>query len=76
VLEKAPKEYGTVLTVEQRSKGNNLNFEDPHDAMSKLWRTLYQDETDAGGGDEIGLANADSNITCYRCKKTGHKAFQ
>jgi hypothetical protein len=76
VLEKAPKEYGTALTVEQRSKGNNLNLEDLHEAMSQLWRTLYQNETDAGGGDEIGLTSADSNITFYRCKKTGHKAFQ
>jgi hypothetical protein len=75
VLEKAPKEYGTVLTVEQRSKGNNLNSEDLHDDKSQLWRTLYQNETVAGGGDEIWLASADSNITCYRCKKTGHKAF-
>jgi hypothetical protein len=41
VLEKAPKEYGTLLTVDQRSKGNNMNLEDLHDAMSQLWRTLY-----------------------------------
>jgi hypothetical protein len=40
VLEKAPGEYGTVLTVEQRSKGNNLVLEDLYDAMAQLWRTL------------------------------------
>jgi hypothetical protein len=36
VLEKDPREYGTVLTVEQRSKGNNLTLEDLCDAMSQL----------------------------------------
>jgi hypothetical protein len=46
VLEKAPKEYGTVLTVEQRSKGSKLVLEDLYDAMSQLRRTLYRDDTE------------------------------
>jgi hypothetical protein len=76
VLEKAPKEYGTVLTVEQRSKGSKLVLEDLYDAMSQLRRTLYRDDTETGEGEEIGLASTDSHVTCYRCKKRGHKAYQ
>jgi hypothetical protein len=76
VLDKALKECGTVLTVEQRSKGNKLVLEDLYDAMSQVWRTLYRDDVEAGEGEEIGLASTDSHITCCRCKKRGHKAYQ
>jgi hypothetical protein len=76
ILEKAPREYGTVLTVEQRSKGNNLTLEDLYDARSQLWKTLYRDDTEVGEGAEIGLTSTESQLTCYRCKKRGHKAFQ
>jgi hypothetical protein len=76
VLDKALKECGTVITVEQRSKGNKLVLEDLYDAMSQVWRTLYRDDVEAGEGEEIGLASTDSHITCYRCKKRGHKAYQ
>jgi hypothetical protein len=75
VLEKAPREYGTVLTVEQRSKGNNLTLEDLYDAMSQLWRTLYRDDIEVGDGAEIGLTSTESQLTCYRCKKRGIKHF-
>jgi hypothetical protein len=37
---------------------------------------LYRDDTEAGEGEEIGLASTESQITCYRCKKRGYKAFQ
>jgi hypothetical protein len=65
ILEKATKEYGPVLTVEQRSKGNNLELEDLHDAMCQLWRTLYRDDTEAGEGAEIGLTSTESQLTCF-----------
>jgi hypothetical protein len=41
-----------VLTVEKRSKGNNLVLKDLHDTMCQLWRTLYRDDTEA---DSVGI---------------------
>jgi hypothetical protein len=37
---------------------------------------LYRDDTETDEGEEIGLTSTDSQITCYRCKKRGHKAYQ
>eukprot|EP00957_Ditylum_brightwellii_P121077 9235379-Ditylum_brightwellii.AAC.1 len=49
VLEKAPKEYGTVLTCKQRNKGAHLTMKDLHEAMMQLSRRLYgQDEIEDG----------------------------
>jgi len=79
VLEKAPKEYSTVLTCEQRAKGTSLVMADLLEAMNQLWRTMYNkssgDDADSG---EIGLfgAGASDGIVCYRCGKKGHKAFK
>eukprot|EP00957_Ditylum_brightwellii_P176584 13448758-Ditylum_brightwellii.AAC.1 len=50
VLKKAPKEYGMVFTSEQRTKGNLLNHKDINEAMSQLFRTLY--EKDASNKDK------------------------
>eukprot|EP00957_Ditylum_brightwellii_P184573 14057643-Ditylum_brightwellii.AAC.1 len=74
VLEKAPKEYGTVLTVEQRTQGGGLTLAHLQEAMTQLWRTLYGGENENDDKNEMGLAIAD--ITCYRCGKKGHKGYQ
>src|SRR5688572_29277634 len=48
VLEKAPWEYSTVLTCEQRVKGAALTMIDLAEAMNQLWRTMNTgtEETD------------------------------
>src|SRR5687767_9068436 len=73
VLEKAPREYSTVLTCEQRVKGATLTMIDLAEAMNQLWRTMNTgtEETDK----EVSLMS-NKNITCYKCDKKGHKAFQ
>jgi hypothetical protein len=39
VLEKAPDEYKSILTAEQRIKGTNLTLEDLRSCMNDLYRT-------------------------------------
>ena len=75
VLEKAPKEYSTVLTCEQRAKGSNLTMKDLEEAMSQLWRTMYGKQNDKGGK-EMSLASSNKVFKCYKCGKNGHKAFE
>eukprot|EP00957_Ditylum_brightwellii_P208978 15359734-Ditylum_brightwellii.AAC.1 len=74
VLEKAPKEYGTVLTVEQRMKGSNLTMVDLQETMTQLFRTTHRVEDETEDKNEMGLTMAD--IKCYRCGKKGHKGYQ
>jgi len=76
VLEKAPAEYSSVITSEQRHKGDSLQMSDLSDAMNQLWRTMYGKSDDSSKDTEIGLFNGSGDIVCYRCKKKGHKAFQ
>ena len=47
ILDKAPKEYSSVLTAEQRAKGAALSMEDLSSAMNQLYRTLYGNEDNA-----------------------------
>ena len=73
VLEKAPREYSTVLTCEQRMKGAGLALTDLAEAMNQLWRTMNtgNEENDK----EMSLMSKEG-VTCYKCGKKGHKAFQ
>eukprot|EP00957_Ditylum_brightwellii_P090737 6910518-Ditylum_brightwellii.AAC.1 len=74
VLEKAPKEYGTVLTVKQRTKGSNLTMADLQEAMTQLFRTTHGVEDETEDKNKMGMAMAD--IKYYRCGKKGHKGYQ
>jgi len=76
VLEKAPKEYSSLLTAEMRSKGPALTREHLKEAMNQLWRNMYGAGVVASEENEIGLWTNNSKIKCYRCGETGHKAFQ
>eukprot|EP00957_Ditylum_brightwellii_P174315 13271333-Ditylum_brightwellii.AAC.1 len=74
VLEKVPKEYGTVLTIKQWMKGSDLTMADLQEAMMQLFRTTHGVETENEDKNKMGLAMAD--IKCYRCGKKGHKGYQ
>src|SRR5688572_13258889 len=73
VLEKAPWEYSTVLTCEQRVKGVSLALSDLCDAMNQLWRTMNSGNEESGK--EVSLMSKDG-VTCCKCGKKGHKAFE
>eukprot|EP00957_Ditylum_brightwellii_P100012 7621679-Ditylum_brightwellii.AAC.1 len=61
VLQKAPKEYGMVLTCEQRTKGNLLTMNDLNETMSQLFRTLYGKDSSNEDNNEMGLSNTDGH---------------
>ena len=73
VLEKAPQEYMSVLTCEQRKQGNALTLKDLEEAMTQLYRAM-QGQAESESSQEIGLLSSD--VKCYWCKKMGHKAYQ
>ena len=75
ILEKAPAEYTSLLTSEQRAKGNALTMEDLLSAMNQLYRTMHSN-VDSSNTKEVTLAGFGGKIVCYRCKEEGHKAFQ
>ena len=76
VLEKAPREYMSVLTTEQRVQGTRLTMNHLEEAMTQLYRSLYGSGSEEKG-DEIGLSSVDSSgVVCYRCKEKGHKAYE
>ena len=76
VLDQAPKEYGSVLTLEQRTQGTNLELQHLEEIMRIQWRVMYNTGTTSGKEDsELSLISQDGP-TCYRCKKKGHKAFE
>ena len=54
VLEKAPREYMSVLTTEQRVQGTRLTMNHLEEAMTQLYRSLYGSGSEEKG-DEIGL---------------------
>ena len=73
VLEKAPREYSTVLTCEQRVKGTALTMIDLAEAMNQLWRTMNSGTEDRDK--EMSLMSKDG-VTCYKCGKKEHKTFE
>jgi hypothetical protein len=77
VLEKAPDGYKSLLTAEQRNKGNNLNFEDLRSCMNDLYRTLHSNEVAKPNEDEheVSLFAPASNVQniCGYCNKCGHQ---
>jgi hypothetical protein len=78
VLEKAPDGNKSLLTAEQRNKGNSLTLEDLQSCMSDLFRT-FQSNKVAKQTDhdlEVSLVASISkfNGICGYCKKPGHMA--
>eukprot|EP00957_Ditylum_brightwellii_P175305 13345757-Ditylum_brightwellii.AAC.1 len=53
VLEKVPKEYGTVLTIEQRTKGESLIMADLQEAMTQLFCTTHGREAETEDKNEM-----------------------
>ena len=71
VLEKAPKEYKSILTTEQRNKGTNLTLENLEEAMHDLYRAMNS-HCQPTNDNEVALVAFRG--TCHYCKKPGHMA--
>eukprot|EP00957_Ditylum_brightwellii_P144642 11019074-Ditylum_brightwellii.AAC.1 len=69
VLKKAPKEYRSVLTVEQQPQDDELEMSHLQDAMAQLYRTLYGGDME-DNNNKVGLTKAD--LECYSCGGKGH----
>ena len=72
IFDAAPAEYHSVLTAEQRLKGDALTLSDLETAMNQHWRQVKSPKTNDGDGVEI-LLSAFGGV-CYLCKQKGHKA--
>jgi hypothetical protein len=72
VLTAAPKEYVSILTAEQRSKGVALRLTDLESAMTQHWRQTTGTLSVAEEGKEVTLLGF--NGICYNCQKPGHRA--
>eukprot|EP00957_Ditylum_brightwellii_P070762 5377864-Ditylum_brightwellii.AAC.2 len=73
VLEKAPKEYGSVFTVDQCARDDKLEMSHLQGAMTQLYRTLYCGDAD-GNSNKVVFVMA--NLECYNCGEKGHTTFQ
>gem|GEM_PF-6951265 len=78
VLSAAPAKYHAIITSEMRDKEENLTLDDLEDAMNDQWRLTPEgkkgghEEDDKEG--EVALSAFSG--TCFKCGKSGHKAFQ
>ena len=68
VLEKAPKDYKSILTAEQRKQGANLTLLDLESAMNDLYRTLHPNTTPSNDDKEVALV-ATFQGKCHYCKQ-------
>ena len=71
VLEKAPKDYKSILTAEQRQQGSSLKLSDLESAMNDLYRTLNTNTSPNNEDKEVALVAAFQG-KCHYCKKPGH----
>jgi gag-polypeptide of LTR copia-type/Zinc knuckle len=76
VLEKAPEQYKSILTAEQRYKGSSLTLADLRSCMNDLYRTKNPTKNDNRNETEVSLAapSIKFNGICEYCKKPGHMA--
>jgi hypothetical protein len=76
VLEKAPEQYKSILTAEQRNKGTNLTLADLRSCMNDLYRTRSPNMTSSKKESEVSLVASSTkfNYICGYCKKSGHMA--
>jgi len=79
VMEKAPHQYASVITVEQAIKKDQLTLEDLCRAMTDLYRMdtkHHKDAEDKKANKEVALGAVNGEVKCYKCGKAGHKAYQ
>ena len=72
VLEKAPKEYASILAITEEDKGSNLTMKDLEKAMMTQYRIRYGDDEVDADGEELALSAFSGK--CYNCGKIGHRA--
>ena len=87
ILQAAPKEYASVLTAEQMSKGSNLSINNLRAAMNKYYRSVYKRSAnkEQDNNDEMVLAapivkgkgngngkKGQFKGKCHNCGKEGH----
>lgn len=73
VITAAPTGYVSILTAEQRAKGNSLALSDLEEVMTQQYRQVSGNNEGEETDPEFSLA-AFSELVCYRCHKKGHKA--
>jgi hypothetical protein len=74
-LEKAPDQYKSILTAEQRSKGTSLTLADLCSCMNDLYRARNPIIDSTKKQQEVSLAATTKfNGICGYCKKPGHMA--
>lgn len=77
VLGQAPKNYATVLTTEQRIRGDHLALKHLEAAMNAQWRISTAGADGDGGSNENELGLTSFTGTCYKYRKsvTGYSVF-
>ena len=75
---KVPKQYKAVIASEIRKNGAGLTLDDIQEAMNTLYGIKINNSHGGRSDDDNGetALNAVGKITCYKCGKIGHKAYQ
>jgi len=74
VLDAAPDEYKSILTSEQRLKGNRLKLGDLEEVMNQHWQQTVNGHQGSANGSGKEVALSAFAGTCFNCNKKGHKA--
>ena len=72
VISAAPESYVSLLTSEQRARGDALTLQHLEEAMTQQHRQVVGNRNNTDQDDEINLLAFGG--VCYRCGATGHKA--
>ena len=67
----APREYQILLISEQSRIGSAVTKDDLESAMTKMFRANSHMHN-AKDGKELAL----TGMTCFSCRKEGHKSYQ
>eukprot|EP00957_Ditylum_brightwellii_P058357 4424964-Ditylum_brightwellii.AAC.1 len=76
VLDKAPMKYSTVLTCEQRTRGQLLTINNLQSAMTQLYCTMYKEKKVDNEEPEVSFSSMNNGIKRYNCSEKGHNAYQ
>jgi hypothetical protein len=76
VFATAAEKYHSVLTSEQRTKGDGLTMDDLEDAMNQLWRQGGGSQKNQTGNDGGEMVLSAFGGTCYNCQEKGHSSNQ
>ena len=75
VLDAAPSDYQSVLTIEQRLHPTDLKLDHLETCMNQYWRqTASARESDENDKDKTEVALLAFNGKCFNCGKFGHKS--